>query len=531
MKQEQNKILFEKFELLTCLKKDEYSSVYIANHIYLGKKIFLKTLSRDQLSDKAILNRFKREAKLLAKLDHPNIIKVYDFGTYQNYFYISFEYFNSQNLRAIIYKNKLSRKDKINVFIQITKGLAAAHKLNIIHRDIKPENILINDKYQVKIADFGLALVKDEINLTKQESIVGTPGYMSPEQIRGEILTPASDLFSLGIVGCELFTGGNPFLGKDAGATINNILSKDCSHLFEKEKISHEPVYDIIQSLLLKNKQKRPQSTDEILDKLKVKEPEEISKTALLTLKRTRLPVYSIALLFIIVIMVFSVKYYINERSPESTVVTQDTDVNVQQEAPVPTDSLTRYDLVNEQSDNEKTLLLSEKDRIKLPSSSKTDTNSKQQLDLPAKLFIQCSPWADIYIDSNKIETTPLENHISILSGTHELTLQHPEYPPYTRTIHIKPQEELLISVSLDTLFGYLECRLYPWGNVFIDNVFKGQTPLPRPIRMNPGTHLLTIKNDNYGKIDEYIKIVKNDTLKFKFNFELLVTKKNNLQP
>ncbi len=531
MVQEQNKILFEKFEILTCLKKDGYSSVYIANHIYLGKKIFLKTLTQGQISDRAILNRFQREAKLLAKLDHPNVIKVFDFGTYKNCFYISFEYFQSQNLRVIINDNKLSHSDKLNILIQITKGLSAAHKYNIIHRDIKPENILINNKHQVKIADFGLALVKDDINLTRQESIVGTPGYMSPEQIRGETLTPVSDLFSLGIVGCELFSGKNPFLGKDAGSTINNILSIDCSQLFKNEKNGSEPVYDVIHSLLLKNKLKRPQSADDILKKLNVKEPIEPSKPAFVARERNRLPVYSLAVLFFILIMVISVKYYLDNKSPGYSVATQDSVVTVQEEKTVPADSAIRHGFVTEQPEKKETILQPEKDSSITQLSLLTDMKNTQQLDLPGKLFIRCAPWAEIYIDSIKIQTTPLEDHISILAGSHELTLQHPEYPPYTRTIFIKPQQEMLISVNLDTLFGYLECLLYPWGNVYINNEFKGQTPLPRPIRLEPGRHLLTIKNDNYGKIDEYIQIVKNDTLEFKFNFELLVSKKINFQP
>ncbi len=531
MVQEQNNNLFEKFEILTCLKKDGYASVYIANHIYLGKKIFLKTLAKDQISDSAILNRFQREAKLLAKLDHPNIIKVFDFGTYRNNFYISFEYFLSRNLRALIKDNKSSFSEKLSVFLQITKGLSAAHKYNIIHRDIKPENILVNDKLEVKIADFGLALVKDDITLTRQESIVGTPGYMSPEQIRGETLTPVSDLFSLGIVGCELFSGKNPFLGKDAGSTINNILSKDCPELFKNEKTGPAPVYDVIQGLLQKNKQKRPQSANEILAKLGVREQIEPLKPAPAVRQKNRLPVYSLAVLFFILLMALSIKYYMENKNPGYTDAAKDSVVVVQKEKPFPADSNIRPEFVDELPEKKETILQPGKDTLTASLTPQTDLKAATRLDLPGKLFIQCSPWADIYIDSAKIQTTPLEDHISLLAGPHELTLRHPEYPPYTRTIEIKPGQEMLVSVDLDTLIGYLECLLYPWGNVFINNEFKGQTPLPRPIRLLPGRHLLTIKNDNYGKIDEFIQIDKKDTLKYKFNFELLVSKKDHLQP
>ena len=218
-------ILYDKFEIIDTIKKDVYTSVYLANHIYLGKKIILKTLNTDELSDKTILARFKREAKILAQLDHPNLIKVLDFGMYRNNFYISFEYFESKNLRNIIRQNNYTLEQKRSLIIRLMKALNAAHQNHIVHRDIKPENLLVNSRLELKIADFGLALMQDETKLTVQSSIVGTPSYMSPEQIRGEDLQPQSDLFSAGIVVLELFTNENPFLGKDINETINKVIS------------------------------------------------------------------------------------------------------------------------------------------------------------------------------------------------------------------------------------------------------------------------------------------------------------------
>jgi len=226
-------ILFEKFEIIEVLKKDEHSTVYLANHKYLGKKIILKTLDTQKISDPAVLNRFKREAKILAKLDHPNIIKVLDFGTHKNHFYLSFEYFVSRNLRELFNSTEISNSEKKSLFIQLIKALNIAHSQSIIHRDIKPENILVNDSLELKIADFGLAIQKDENLMTSKSSIVGTPAYMSPEQIKGEKLTPQSDMFSLGIVVFELFSGFNPFLGKDINETINCILTFDEDKIFD----------------------------------------------------------------------------------------------------------------------------------------------------------------------------------------------------------------------------------------------------------------------------------------------------------
>ncbi len=271
MSSSNNEILFKKFEIISCYKKNEHSAVYLANHIYLEKKVFLKVLNTETIPDSAIIERFKREAKILAQLQHPNIINVYDFGMFKEYFYISFEYFKSKNLREVLSKDKLDEETKKDIFIQILKGLDFAHYENVIHRDIKPENILVNDIFYVKITDFGLAQDSIDNLITQQYSVVGTPAYMSPEQIQGENVTYKSDLFSLGITALELFTNKNPFLGKDSNETISNILSFDegkNEKLFENLT---EEIKEVIKRLLVADPENRIGSCSEALDLLDVK--------------------------------------------------------------------------------------------------------------------------------------------------------------------------------------------------------------------------------------------------------------------
>ncbi|MBN1465358.1 serine/threonine protein kinase, partial [candidate division KSB1 bacterium] len=257
-------VLFDKFEILDCLKKDVGVGVYIANHIYLGKRILLKTLDREHIPDPTMLSRFQREAKTLAQLDHPNIIDVLDFGTLGQFFYISFEYFKSRTLREVIRAGDLRNDQKRHVLVQLLRGLDYAHARQVIHRDIKPENILLDDENRLKIADFGLAHIRGEASFTQQASIVGTPSYMSPEQIRGEELTAQSDLFSTGIVAYELFTGSHPFLGADVGATLNNILSRQVT----AAEIQNDDVRAVIDGLLQKKAHERLRSAAEALHAL-----------------------------------------------------------------------------------------------------------------------------------------------------------------------------------------------------------------------------------------------------------------------
>jgi len=265
-------ILFKKFKLIKCYKKDEHSAVYLANHIYLEKQVFLKVLNTKTIPDSKAVNRFKREAKILAQLEHPNIIKVFDFGMYKEFFYISFEYFESSNLREYLTNKETTESVKKDIFIQLTKGLSFIHQKKVLHRDIKPENILINRNNIVKLTDFGLAQDFLDNVVTQKYSVVGTPAYMSPEQIQGEELTIQSDLFSLGITLYELLSGKNPFLGRDINETINNIISYDdnnISDFFDGFSIEFNK---ILIGLLSANPKKRFTSSADVFDILKIED-------------------------------------------------------------------------------------------------------------------------------------------------------------------------------------------------------------------------------------------------------------------
>ncbi len=151
---ENQEILFNRFRIEECLKKDRISNVYIAWHIHLEKKILLKTLNTEEIEDQGWLERFRREAKVLARLDHPNIIRVLDFGSDKKVYYISFEYFNGRNLRQLLSEEPPDHEQKKHILIQLLQGLEAAHQHGIIHRDVKPENILVNNEWYLKLARF-----------------------------------------------------------------------------------------------------------------------------------------------------------------------------------------------------------------------------------------------------------------------------------------------------------------------------------------------------------------------------------------
>lgn len=521
----ETEIIFEKFRIIEVLKKDDHSAVYLADHIYLHKKIILKILNTQNLPDESVLVRFKREAKLLAKVKHPNIIDVLDFGTYEHYFYISFEYFESRNLRAVLKSESLSYGNRVSLVIQLFRGLEYAHKNGIIHRDIKPENVLLSDSNHLKIGDFGLAMGLHETLVTAQYSIVGTPGYMSPEQIQGIPLTSKSDFFSAGILVYELFTGRNPFLGKDINETINNIMSFDEKRIINEAGDLPDDLLRLLSGLLLKNPEKRPDNIYEQAQNLSGADESGLPQSGYrFPVYRKKSVIYSSVALILITVFAYFLLQSGNKISDQKEVLHP------------PNDSLRISEVPGANETTINTVPLEKKDSVKKkidltsPEATKPfNTNASNVQNQPASetlqngyLFVECLPWAYVFVDNIKVETTPIKGNITLTEGEHSITLQHPDYPVYNSRIIIKPGETTNIKINLESLFGYLDCKVLPWGEVYINGVFRGQTPLQGPLRLAPGDYKVELRNKDYEPVEYTVKILQSQTFELKHIFRNL---------
>jgi serine/threonine protein kinase len=511
--QGKQEFLFEKFEIINCLKKDMQSSVYLARHVFLGRDIILKTLDTEQIEDPSILERFKREAKILANLDHDNIIKVFDFGSWKNFFYISFEYFPSQNLRKLLKHQTFSLSDKIQLIKQMVSALKTAHQNKVIHRDLKPENILVAENLTLKIADFGLAHVDDETRLTMPSALIGTPAYMAPEQIKGDEISLQSDLFSLGIIIYELFTGKHPFAGKDAAETLNNILKGYSQGLSKRTRSLPVEIQVIISHCLQVDRSRRYKNIESIekrLNKILII-PEKSAETQQRKIKK--IWIFPIAAAFVTLLV--ALYTYLNKQEiPKITLTSLDA-----YRRQVPIDSLPesvpgiKKDV---QAEKTSTAMLSQ---VSKEETTTTVIENPPALK-PGKLYIECQPWAYIFLDETKIDSTPLTDPLILNPKNYTLKLFHPDYPAYTRNIIIEANSFLEIKVDLDTLMGFFRCNVFPWAEVFIDKRSIGQTPFPEPLKLIAGGYLLTIKNPKYEDYSDSIRITRNDTFDFKFDFK-----------
>ncbi|MGF1580903.1 MAG: serine/threonine protein kinase [Gemmataceae bacterium] len=207
------------FLLLRRLGQGGMGQVYLAKQESLDRKVALKLLRADLASNQTALRRFQQEAIAVAKATHPNIVQVYAVGEENNVHYMVLEYVEGKNLRDFMEKKGPPEPlISISILKQAASALQRASELGVIHRDIKPENILVTKKGEVKVADFGLARIfdisKEPTNLTKSNVSMGTPLYMSPEQVENKPVDPRTDIYSLGVTAYHMLAGHPPFRGQ-----------------------------------------------------------------------------------------------------------------------------------------------------------------------------------------------------------------------------------------------------------------------------------------------------------------------------
>ncbi|HWW92727.1 MAG TPA: serine/threonine-protein kinase [Vicinamibacteria bacterium] len=213
-----------KYRILAKIGQGAMGEVFKGQDPYLNRFVAIKTISASLAGDEEVRKRFLREAQSAAKLNHPHIITVYDFGEEQGKIYMAMELLEGKDLKDLIGGNLLSDlNEKLEIMEQIGEGMAFAHANDLVHRDLKPANIHVQPSGQVKIMDFGLARFAAS-DMTRTGMVMGTPHYMSPEQVRGEKADARSDIFSLGAVFYELLSNHKPFDGDSMHTVLFHVL-------------------------------------------------------------------------------------------------------------------------------------------------------------------------------------------------------------------------------------------------------------------------------------------------------------------
>ena len=270
------------YKISELLSTGGMGEVYLATDIVAARKAALKLLPFRFTGDADRLKRFQQEAHAVVGLNHPNVVTVYEIGEDNSIHYIASELIEGETLRDRLARGPMRLSEALDVAIQVTSALAAAHQTGIVHRDIKPENIMLRPDGYAKVLDFGIAklaeqelptsMPKDEALLlveTNLGSVLGTVRYMSPEQARGGHVDKTTDIWSLGVVLYEMVTGHAPFTGDTPRDVMSSILEKEPPPLTHHIAHARAELQQIISKTLRKDREQRHQSARELLQALK----------------------------------------------------------------------------------------------------------------------------------------------------------------------------------------------------------------------------------------------------------------------
>ena len=268
-----------RYLILEQIGRGGMGEVFLAQDTSLGRRVALKFLPGELQQHPTARQRFLREAKAAAALDHPYICKIYEIDEFEGRSFISMEYVPGRNLRQRLEEGRLSLEDALNAARELAEAFEIAFQGGIVHRDLKPSNVMFTPEGHVKVLDFGLAkrILPDRkegtedtwfSDLTETGSILGTPAYMSPEQLQGKELDHRSDIFSLGVVLYEMATGVHPFLKDSKLETINAIVSTPFPELSEHLREAPPSLQRTLEKMMAKKPHRRFATFGEVREKL-----------------------------------------------------------------------------------------------------------------------------------------------------------------------------------------------------------------------------------------------------------------------
>jgi TolB-like protein/tRNA A-37 threonylcarbamoyl transferase component Bud32/Tfp pilus assembly protein PilF len=263
-----DKLVAGKYRIIEEIGHGGMGVVYKAEDLMLKRCVALKFLPPHLADSVELKERFLNEARAAAALSHPNICVIHEVGESEGRPYIAMEFVEGETLRDKIHKGPLKSEEALAIVVQVASGLAEAHRKGIIHRDIKSANIMVTNKGQAKVMDFGLAKLRGGSSLTKSQTTLGTVAYMSPEQARGDDLDHRTDLWSLGVVLYEMLAGELPFKGDHDQTVIHAILHREPKPLGKTRPGLPPGLEEIVLQALAKNPADRYQTMEELREDL-----------------------------------------------------------------------------------------------------------------------------------------------------------------------------------------------------------------------------------------------------------------------
>ncbi|MEL6821862.1 MAG: serine/threonine-protein kinase [Calditrichota bacterium] len=536
-------------QLTDILYAGPYNLVVIGEQSNLQRRVLVKLLRPGLEGEEDRIKRFQKEARACARLKHPHIVDVHKLGEEQGYHYIILEYVDGLNLEELVEKNgPVEESLLLQIADEVLQALVYAHTAGVTHRDIKPANVLLGLDGRVKVTDFGLAKVEGDATVTHQDSMVGSPAYMSPEQITGDNPDGRADLFSLGCLLYELLTGKQAFEGDNFTACLHKILNEDPLAISEYRRDINTELEAFVMKLLAKRAEERWASAEDALlalralevgpgkdatNKLNViaNEHQRVLKpTAKIVQKSapqktsrrwTAWTGGAVAITFVLIIAVSLQESFAARNSTPLSVSPVDTSL-VLEENPTLVDEAK---VITVPIEVDKTPAKEEETPtpdIKTPDNASTinEIPLEQQDSLLAavvvpktgKLRLNIEPWATVFIDEEKIDERVSELELDLAVGSHTVRLAHPNFPPSVKFFDIEPGNMREFNWSFYNSMGYLDLSVRPWADIYLNDKLYGTTPLNKPLMLPPGSYLLELRHPQSTRKDRIV-ITKGDTL------------------
>jgi eukaryotic-like serine/threonine-protein kinase len=461
---------YGRYQVIDEVGRGSMGVVYKAHDPHIDRIIALKVLREDRVASEDFVRRFLKEATAVGRLSHPGIVTVYDVGQDHGSIYIAMEFLEGNPLDSLINNQRLNLEKIVDIASQIADALHYAHQHGIVHRDIKPPNIICNPQGMIKVTDFGIARIEDPggHQMTQVGEILGTPLYMSPEQVMGQPLDGRSDLFSLGVILYQLTTGRRPFEGSTLAAIFHAITENQPQLPHVIDAAIPRALSDLIMRLLEKESVRRFASGEELRRALatclsfsqgKVREGQKNNSD--------RKPpsswrIFVAGFILVVVVVLGGGYYYLQvQKAPpdralfDKTAQPIDTSASEKQ-GPLPSGDNSKSKEITTKSDGD---LLNKGNTIsgddlkkvsKLPGDKDKSTNQIGKVGLGKATLLKVDtrpPGAEIYLDGERAGITPIT--LTTSAEKHEVKLRLAKHLGWDAQLDLSKGGEVPLSIQL----------------------------------------------------------------------------------